>query len=78
MTDDQATFLSTHPRLVEDLRSILSIHVNNRADVPAILRMLLLAIRTHTQNTGCPFDFTDLLTSVHAIQHDGVNINDEK
>lgn len=37
-------------RLQEQLRSILSIHVDNRADVPRILKLIMLTIREEQQD----------------------------
>lgn len=37
-------------KLREDIRSTLSIHVDNRADVPAILKLIMLSIRERLLN----------------------------
>lgn len=46
MTNDEWAE-QTCPELREAIRSILAIHVENRVDVPTILRLVLLSVREH-------------------------------
>lgn len=59
MTRAAAAWAERHyPGLAEDLRSTLAIHIDNRVDVPLILRLVLTSIRQHV-DIAKPVDDVD-------------------